>query len=327
MHPPAVAHGANAEDHRSPAAMGIVLLLVEGRQVATDHHAHQTFGREIRPVEGADIRAVPEDGDAVRELVDLGHPVADVDDGEALGAQLPHECEQRLGFAGRQGRGRFVHHEDAGIRDQGAGDLHELALGHRQLADLRGGGEPDAQSIEDGLAGLLHRGPVDHRAALVLAAEQHVLGHRQVRGQGQFLIDDRDAVVARRQGAVDDDRLAVDHDLAAGIGLIGTGQDLHQGRLAGPVLAHQRMDLPGIDREGDVRQSPHAREGFRDVAHGQDRLGFTHARPPQIIVSGPGPVAPGSAAIEARDPDTVTRWHRRKFDLPRAFISIGRPFL
>ena len=48
-----------------------------------------------------------------------------------------------------------------------------------------------------------------------------------------------------------DDRPAVEQDLA-GVGLVDARQDLDQGRLAGAVLAEQRMDLAATDVEVDV---------------------------------------------------------------------------
>jgi len=48
---------------------------------------------------------------------------------------------------------------------------------------------------------------------------------------------------------------------------IDTAQHLHQGRLAGTVLADQSMDLALPDGEIDVAQRLHAGEGFADTAH------------------------------------------------------------
>jgi hypothetical protein len=106
----------------------------------------------------------------------------------------------------------------------------------------------------------------------VLAAEQHILGDRQVRGERELLVDDGDPEALGRERAVDHDRLAVEPDLAARIGLVGPGQDLHQGRLAGPVLAHQGVNLARVDLQRDVRKGFDARKGLGNAAHLQDRL-------------------------------------------------------
>ena len=112
-----------------------------------------------------------------------------------------------------------------------------------------------------------------------LAPEQHVLGDRQVGRERKLLIDDRDAVLPGRERTGDGDGLPVDQDLAARIRLVGAGQDLHQRRFAGAVLAHERMDFAGMDLERDVRERPHAGERLGDVAHLEDRSGGVQGRP------------------------------------------------
>ena len=53
---------------------------------------------------------------------------------------------------------------------------------------------------------------------------------------------------------------------AAGIGLVQSGQDLDQRRLARAVLADEGDDLPRADLERDVVERPQTREGHREVA-------------------------------------------------------------
>ena len=65
-------------------------------------------------------------------------------------------------------------------------------------------------------------------------------------------------------------RDAVQLDGAA-VGLVDAGNEMHQGGLAGAVLADQRMDLAAADLERDAVDGPHAREGLGDVADGQAR--------------------------------------------------------
>jgi hypothetical protein len=55
---------------------------------------------------------------------------------------------------------------------------------------------------------------------------------------------------------------------------VHAGEDLHQRRLAGAVVADQGDDLALIDIEVDVGQRPDGAEAFRDASDGQD--GLTH---------------------------------------------------
>ena len=83
------------------------------------------------------------------------------------------------------------------------------------------------------------------------------------------------------------DRHAVQLDGAA-VRLIHAGDEVHERRLAGAVLADQRVHLAAPDLEGDVIDGPDAREGLDHIAHGQ-------ARPPGTTI----PCRPARAATVA----------------------------
>ena len=76
----------------------------------------------------------------------------------------------------------------------------------------------------------------------------------------------------------DVDGLAVEADLA-GVGLQDAVDHLDQRRLAGAVLAEQRVDFARADREADVVVGEHAREGLGDAAELQAVGGFGHVLP------------------------------------------------
>ena len=78
-------------------------------------------------------------------------------------------------------------------------------------------------------------------------AEEDVLGDGQLGEEQQLLVDRGDAAVARLARG---DRLELgvaDADRAA-VGRVDAGDDLDQRRLAGAVLAEQRMHLAGAAR-------------------------------------------------------------------------------
>ena len=246
-------------------------LLVEGGQVAPHHHLDDEFGCHLVPQDGADIGAVAQHRHAVAELVDLGHAVGDVDDGQAVAAQLAHDLEELLGLAGRQRRGGLVHDEDARLGMHGAGDLDHLLFGDGQRADQRRRREGRPEALQHAFGAPQHGAAVDQPTPARFAVEVDVLRHRQVRRQRQLLVDDGHARGPRLDGAAGLERHAAHPDLAAGVGLVGARQGLHEGRLAGAVLAHQGMDLARVDGEVDVRQRLDARKRLRDVAHLEDR--------------------------------------------------------
>ena len=103
-------------------------------------------------------------------------------------------------------------------------------------------------------------------AAARLAAQVDVLGHREMGRQLQLLVDHADAEVAAGARVGHLDLLALDLD-GAGVLLVDAGEDLHQRRLAGTVLADQRVDLSGAQLEPGVLQRLHAGEGLVDALH------------------------------------------------------------
>ena len=128
-------------------------------------------------------------------------------------------------------------------------------------------------SVADGadlLAGLLDVEPVErlHR----LDAEHDVLGDREDRDQHEVLVDHADAGADRVAGAAELDRLAVDEDLAL-VRPVEAGEDVHQGGLAGAVLAEQAEDLAGPDLQVHVGIGNDAAEPLGDAPELDVHLG------------------------------------------------------
>ena len=89
------------------------------------------------------------------------------------------------------------------------------------------------------------------------------------RKQQQLLIDRGDARALRLERAGERHLLAVDAD-AALVGRVHAGDDLDQRRLAGAVLAQQRMHLAGPHVEAYGLERLHAGKGFADVGELED---------------------------------------------------------
>ena len=119
-------------------------------------------------------------------------------------------------------------------------------------------GEMPARTVD-------HGAPVDDAAARRLLAEIDVLGHREVGHDAQLLVHHADAGRQRLARRAEMHRPAVDRH-AAVVLAVQAGDDLHQGRLAGAVLAHQAVDLAGAQHEVDVAQGRDAAERLGDAA-------------------------------------------------------------
>jgi hypothetical protein len=169
--------------------------------------------------------------------------VGDEDDRGAAVLQLSDDAEQVLSLGRGEHCGRFVEDQHGRVPDQRLDDLDPLLDADRQV--LHQGIRVDLQPVAPGqltdvAAGLA---PVEQagRAGL-LHAEGDVLGHREHRYEHEVLVHHpdagRDGVL--RRGELD--LLAVQQDLAL-VGLQQPVQDVHQGRLAGAVLAEQGVHL------------------------------------------------------------------------------------
>ena len=94
--------------------------------------------------------------------------------------------------------------------------------------------------------------------------------------------------------------LPFEQDLAL-VGRVEPVEDVHQRRLAGAVLAEQRMDLAAAQVEVDVVVGEHAREPLRDPAQLEQRCLRHRSRDPTRIADGRLPAAcAGGARADAR---------------------------
>ena len=109
-------------------------------------------------------------------------------------------------------------------------------------------------------------------AAQRLPADEDVLGDREVGEERRLLVDDRDPRVPRRGGPGEGRRRPVDRQRAA-VRPVHAGQDLHQRRLAGAVLAEQRVRLARVQRDGAVHQRMHGTERLARLLAGAAQAG------------------------------------------------------
>ena len=80
-----------------------VVTSLLARMGAADHFGHDLLLRGFADRQGADATAIAQDGDAVGNLEDLGHMVADIDDADALVRQVPEHRKKALNLIRCQG--------------------------------------------------------------------------------------------------------------------------------------------------------------------------------------------------------------------------------
>ena len=104
---------------------------------------------------------------------------------------------------------------------------------------------------------LEHRRPIDEPEPGRLVIGEEVGEDRALGKEAQLLVDDADAGSARVLRRAEGDRLPVESDVAA-VGSHRPSQDLHERRLAGAVLADDRVDGACLDVEVHVDEGPDA---------------------------------------------------------------------
>ena len=134
-------------------------------------------------------------------------------------------------------------------------------LDQRQRMDVVGAG---ARQRFLGHAAL--RAAVDQPEAARRIADRDVVGDREVGDQRQLLEDAGDAGRMGRGRRCKRDRLAVEQH-AALVGRDDARHDLDQRRLAGAVLAEDRVNAAGLDHEVGVLQRAHAAVALGDALH------------------------------------------------------------
>ena len=177
-------------------------------------------------------------------------------------AQVGHDVEQDVDLVVGQRRGRLVHDEDADVLEQHPADLDQLLLADRQVADQR---------VRVEVLPEPGRAPA---RALRAGRRRRRTGRRRrsSRPANMFSAMDRFGKRLSSWWMMPMPRPMASRGLPSVTGspssrscpdgrLLRAGQDLHQRRLAGAVLADQHVDLAAVGGERDVLERPHAAVG------------------------------------------------------------------
>jgi hypothetical protein len=139
--------------------------------------------------------------------------------------------------------------EDRSPPRQRAQDLDLLLLGGGQPAGERRGREVEAGVTRELLVAAAQRAAGDEARAARLGAEEHVVLDGELPDDVELLGDGRDPALERLAGRAQRDLLAVEQQPSL-VGRQDPGDDLGQRRLAGAVLADERVDRSARDAQG-----------------------------------------------------------------------------
>ncbi len=158
-----------------------------------DHRADELVLGQRRGRRRQDELAVAEHDDVVADLEDLLEMVRDVEDRDAAGDERAYALEQPAHAVAFERRGRLVEQQDARTSRERAGDLDDLALLDGERGALHVGVDVEVPLAQDSARLGAHRAPVDDTAAARLAAEEDVLGDRELGDDHRVLEDGGDA--------------------------------------------------------------------------------------------------------------------------------------
>ena len=191
--------------------------------------------------------------------------MTDEDDGLAVGFQAVHDLDESFDLGRREDRGGFVEHEDARLAGEYLDDLDPLLEADGEIFDDGVGIDVEvvaARDLPHQFARPLEIEPTQPSGGFL--TEDDVLGDREHGHEHEVLVDHPDA---RGDGIARSGELlglAVEQDLACGR-RVQPVEDVHQGALAGTVLAQQGKDLATRHSEVHVVVRENARELFRDT--------------------------------------------------------------
>ena len=175
--------------------------------------------------------------------------------------ELADQSEQDFDFLSGDRGGRLVHDDHAGLERERLGDFDDLLCADAQPSDGCTRVDVELQVVAAAIAASrLHPSIVDEAERRDgLAAQKDVLGHAEVRDQVQFLMDDGDPGVLASRGLSKRTRRPSSR-ISPGVGRKHAGEDVHQRRLAGAVLAEQRIEPAAAHRDVDAVECSARRE-------------------------------------------------------------------
>src|SRR5271165_1977350 len=226
-------------------------------------------------VDARDLAAI-EHVKPVDDRIDVEDVVVDEDRRLADFLDVADEVEGLLGLAEREAHGRLVQDDELGLKMEGARDRDPLLLaarhGRHDIVGMHGGrGEAHVLAHQPRRFG---PHPLDVEQAepgAQLAPHEHVAPDRLLLGKRPLLIDRLDAEAPRLRDGPTVHALAMEANLAAGIGRVESHDDLDERRLARAVVAEQADNLAPVDLEIDPRERPHLSKRFGDVPEFDDR--------------------------------------------------------
>ncbi|MEZ5351432.1 MAG: hypothetical protein R2762_02260 [Bryobacteraceae bacterium] len=241
------------------------LPVVDRVQLPAHHVPDQFLFGQIRQRARVHRFPIPQNRHPVPHRTQLFQTMRDVDHPHLPIPQRLDDPEYLRRLCLGKRRGRLIENQKAGPMLNRPANLHHLLARRAQplYPPLRLQRKP---VVGDHALGLFHHlAPVHHAPpTLWRPPQKDVLRDRQMRRQQGLLMHHRDAHRRCIGRSPEAHPLPFPHQFAAP-GSNHPGHDFHQRRFARPVLPHQQMHLPCLDREIAVAQRRDSAETFGDI--------------------------------------------------------------
>ena len=251
------------------------LLLHVEIDLSANHHLRHFFLACILYVNGSDIFPLAQDTAAIGDRLDFIQLMCDKQNRFTFRCQILHDPHQLIDFLRCQHRRRLIKNQNFVVTVQHFQYFHTLL--HTD-GNLTGDGiHIDIQMILltqiDNLFSCF-----DHRqqsVLYILCTQNDVFQHCEIMNQLKMLMHHSDAKTVGVIGIIDTDNLPIHFDTSL-FRLIHTEQNAHEGGFAGPIFAHQGVNLAFFQLQCNIIIGNNAREFFCDITHFNDVFhGFT----------------------------------------------------
>jgi hypothetical protein len=224
---------------------------------------------DIGGAAGPDELAISQHRNRVTDLKDLAEPVGNIDDRLALGLERAQGMEDALDLDVGQCRGWFIENEDPCPAGEHTRQFDQLPAPDAELGDRSRKRKIAEPHPFQGGSGELGKRLAAVKQRGFAVTKPDIVEHRKRRSEAELLRHQRDA---KRLGVVrvnDFGRRAVNANHPA-VSRMHPGDDLDQRALARAVLAANRADLAGIQRERDVLENLVRAEPLGESFDGED---------------------------------------------------------
>ena len=191
--------------------------------------------------------------------------------------QFEDEVQKLFAVLVIERRRRLIKDQEPHVFRKRFRDLDELLLADAELVDRDARRDVEADALHERDGFLVAFLPIHDAVALAFVAEEHVLHDGEIRHERELLMDDDDAALLAVTDGLELARLAVVNDVALIRPVrVDARKDVHERRLAGAVLAAERVNRAFFHFEVHVIERAHAaRKFFDDVLHFQKVLCHT----------------------------------------------------